>query len=298
MEEMEYPIEEFFHFLLIERGLSENTIEAYKRDLLLYYLYLGKYRKKTAWEQISRNDIMQFMYWLNDEGKSSSTIARMLSTLRLFHQFLIREHDLKEDPSLHIETPKTMRKLPKILSSSEIDKLLTISPVNKYAIRNKAMLETLYATGLRVSELIKLTMNDLHLSMGFVRCIGKGSKERIVPLGEIARDAIQLYIESARGEFVKNKRTENLFVNHHGNPLSRQGFWKIMKEVARNAGIKKELSPHTLRHSFATHLLENGADLRAVQEMLGHADISTTQIYTQVSKARLKDIYKTHHPRA
>lgn len=295
---MEYPIEEFFHFLLIERGLSENTIQAYKRDLFLYYQFLREHRKISAWKQVSRNDIMQFMYRLNDEGKSSSTIARMLSTLRLFHQFLIREYDLKEDPSLHIETPKTMRKLPKILSADEIDKLLTITPVNKFAIRNKAMLETLYATGLRVSELIKLTMNDLHLSMGFVRCFGKGSKERIVPLGEIAKDAVQLYIESARGEFVKNKRTETLFVNHHGNPLSRQGFWKIIKEVAHQAGIEKELSPHTLRHSFATHLLENGADLRAVQEMLGHADISTTQIYTQVSKARLKDIYRTHHPRA
>ncbi|SFL83854.1 integrase/recombinase XerD [Gracilibacillus orientalis] len=298
MDEMQYPVEEFFHFLKIERGLSDNTLQAYKRDLLKYFHFLKEERELTEWKQAGRHDIMQFMYHLNDQGKSSATVARMLSTLRLFHQFLIREYQLKEDPSLHIETPKANRKLPKVLSTKDIDKLLNIPAEDKYSIRNKAMLETLYATGLRVSELISLKINDLHLTMGFVRCFGKGSKERIVPLGDIAKDAVELYIQSARNEFVKKKQTETVFVNHHGNPLSRQGFWKIMKEIANDAGIEKELSPHTLRHSFATHLLENGADLRAVQEMLGHADISTTQIYTHVSKSRLKDIYKTHHPRA
>ncbi|UOQ50619.1 site-specific tyrosine recombinase XerD [Gracilibacillus caseinilyticus] len=295
---MQYPVEEFFHFLKIERGLSDNTLQAYKRDLLKYYHYLHTERQLTEWNQVSRNDIMQFLYSLNDQGRSSATIARMLSTLRLYHQFLIREYQIKEDPSLHIETPKANRKLPKVLSTSDVDKLLNIQPSDKYTVRNKAMLETLYATGLRVSELIDLKMNDLHLTMGFVRCFGKGSKERIVPLGEMARDALDRYIHTARSDFVKKKSTETVFVNHHGNPLSRQGFWKIMKELAREAGIEKELSPHTLRHSFATHLLENGADLRAVQEMLGHVDISTTQIYTHVSKSRLKDIYKSHHPRA
>ncbi|UOQ87411.1 site-specific tyrosine recombinase XerD [Gracilibacillus salinarum] len=295
---MQYPVEEFFHFLKIERGLSDNTLQAYKRDLLKYYQYLHKERQLAEWKQVSRNDIMQFLYSLNDQGRSSATIARMLSTLRLFHQFLIREYQLKEDPSLHIETPKANRKLPKVLSLSDVDKLLNIQPSDKYTVRNKAMLETLYATGLRVSELIDLKMNDLHLTMGFVRCFGKGSKERIVPLGEMASDALDKYIHTARSDFVRKKQTETVFVNHHGNPLSRQGFWKIMKELAREAGIEKELSPHTLRHSFATHLLENGADLRAVQEMLGHVSISTTQIYTHVSKSRLKDIYKSHHPRA
>ncbi|SHN20456.1 site-specific tyrosine recombinase XerD [Gracilibacillus kekensis] len=295
---MQYPIEEFFHFLRIERGLSTNTIQAYKRDLLLYVEYLKEHRSITQWEDVGRQDVMHFLYMLNDKGKSSATIARMLSTLRLYHQFLIREYQLKEDPSLHIETPKANRKLPKVLSPKDIDKLLTIPATDKYTIRNKAMLETLYATGLRVTELISLTMNDLHLTMGFVRCFGKGSKERIVPLGDIAKDSLETYIGQARLQFVKQKSTETVFVNHHGNPLSRQGFWKIIKDVAKTAGIEKELSPHTLRHSFATHLLENGADLRAVQEMLGHADISTTQIYTHVSKSRLKDIYKSHHPRA
>ncbi|MGP4042274.1 site-specific tyrosine recombinase XerD [Gracilibacillus sp. D59] len=295
---MQYPVDEFFHFLQIERGLSDNTLQAYKRDLLKYYQFIKDERELTEWKQTGRHDIMQFLYHLNDQGQSSATIARMLSTLRLFHQFLIREYQLTEDPSLHIETPKANRKLPKVLSTKDIDKLLNIPAADKYSIRNKAMLETLYATGLRVSELINLKMNDLHLTMGFVRCFGKGSKERIVPLGDIAKDALELYIQSARNDFVKTKQTETVFVNHHGNPLSRQGFWKIIKGIAKAAGIEKELSPHTLRHSFATHLLENGADLRAVQEMLGHADISTTQIYTHVSKTRLKDIYKTHHPRA
>ncbi|WP_058307525.1 site-specific tyrosine recombinase XerD [Gracilibacillus massiliensis] len=298
MEELQYPIEEFFHFLRIERGLSTNTIQAYKRDLLLYFQYLKEDRTITRWEEVGRQDVMHFLYKLNDKGKSPATIARMLSTLRLYHQFLIREYQLKEDPSLHIETPKANRKLPKVLSPKDIDKLLTIPATDKYTIRNKAMLETLYATGLRVTELISLTLNDLHLTMGFVRCFGKGSKERIVPLGDIAKDALEMYIKDARPQFVKQKSTETVFVNHHGNPLSRQGFWKIIKDIAKTAGIEKELSPHTLRHSFATHLLENGADLRAVQEMLGHADISTTQIYTHVSKSRLKDIYKSHHPRA
>ncbi|GAB2573993.1 integrase/recombinase XerD [Gracilibacillus alcaliphilus] len=298
MDEMQYPVEEFFHYLQIERGLSDNTLQAYKRDLSNYYQFVREQQQRTDWHQVTRHDIMQFLYQLNDQGKSSATIARMLSTLRLFHQFLIREYQLKDDPSLHIETPKANRKLPKVLSPNDVDKLLNIPAADKFSIRNKAMLETLYATGLRVTELISLTMNDLHLTMGFVRCFGKGSKERIVPLGDVARDALELYIQSARPELMKQKQTEAVFVNHHGNPISRQGFWKIIKAIAAEQGIEKELSPHTLRHSFATHLLENGADLRSVQEMLGHADISTTQIYTHVSKSRLKDIYKAHHPRA
>ncbi|WP_066196461.1 MULTISPECIES: site-specific tyrosine recombinase XerD [Gracilibacillus] len=295
---MQYPVEEFFHYLRIERGLSENTLKAYQRDLRNYLDFLRESRQMKNWQQVTRHEVMQFLYHLNDQGRSSATIARVLSSLRLFHQFLIREYQIKEDPSLHIDTPKAGRTLPKVLSMADVDKLLNIPAVDKFAIRNKAMLETLYATGLRVTELISLTMNDLHLTMGFVRCFGKGSKERIVPLGDMAKDAIEKYLQSARPELVHKKQTETVFVNHHGNPISRQGFWKIIKTIAKQAGVEKELSPHTLRHSFATHLLENGADLRVVQEMLGHADISTTQIYTHVSNTRLKDIYKTHHPRA
>ncbi|MGP4076947.1 site-specific tyrosine recombinase XerD [Halobacillus sp. K22] len=295
---MDYALEDFFHYLTVERGLSSNTIQSYKRDLTQYQQFLQQDLNLSDWDQVARSHIMKYLHDLNDKGRSSATVARLLSSIRLYHQFLIRERLTNEDPSLHIETPKKERKLPKVLSSEEVDKLLSVQAKDPLSLRNKAMLEMLYATGLRVTELVSLKVSDLHLTMGFVRCLGKGSKERIIPLGEMAKDAVQTYLEQGRGALVKNKKTEELFVNHHGNKLSRQGFWKILKAVARDAGIMKELTPHTLRHSFATHLLENGADLRAVQEMLGHADISTTQIYTHVTKTRLKDVYRSYHPRA
>lgn len=294
-----YAFEDFYHFLQIERGLSENTLKSYKRDLSSYVQYIDKVVQKSEWEGIVRSDIVGFLYMLKDDGKSSATIARHIASIRSFHQFLIREQIVDQDASLHIETPKKERKLPDVLSLNEIEKLLTINGNKPLMIRNKAMLELLYATGLRVSELITLKRSDVHLTMGFVQCLGKGSKERIVPLGNAAKKAVENYLDYARERLVKSKNYENvLFVNQHGRPLSRQGFWKILKTTARDAGIKKSITPHTLRHSFATHLLENGADLRVVQEMLGHVDISTTQIYTHVTKARLKDIYKTYHPRA
>jgi integrase/recombinase XerD len=212
---------------------------------------------------------------------------------------LFREKVSLQDPSVHIETPKTERKLPKVLSPQEVEALLETPASNDpFSQRDKAMLELLYATGIRVSELVQLNISDIHLNMGFIRCMGKGSKERIIPLGKMAQSAIERYINSGRSEMLKGKKTEALFLNHHGNRLSRQGFWKILKQLAKKAKIEKDLTPHTLRHSFATHLLENGADLRAVQEMLGHADISTTQIYTHVTKTRLKDVYSAFHPRA
>lgn len=295
---MHDALQDFFHYLTVERGLSPNTIQSYNRDLSQYQTFLQNEIGLEEWESVTRTHIMKFMYSLNDKGRSTATVARLLSSVRLFHQFLVREKVTTQDPSLHIETPKKERKLPKVLSSDEVDKLLSVTPQDPLSSRNKAMLEMLYATGLRVSELVSLKMNDLHLSMGFVRCLGKGSKERIIPLGDMAKDALEYYLDNGRSSLVKQKSTDELFVNHHGNRLSRQGFWKILKAVARDVGISKELTPHTLRHSFATHLLENGADLRAVQEMLGHADISTTQIYTQVSKTRLKDVYRSYHPRA
>ncbi|WP_026570059.1 MULTISPECIES: site-specific tyrosine recombinase XerD [Sediminibacillus] len=295
---MKDEMNDFFHYLTVERGLSENTLQSYKRDLRQYQSFIADSQNVKAWETVDRHHIMQFLYYLKDNGKSSATIARTLSSIRLFHQFIVREYGISKDASLHIETPKKERKLPKVLSSEEVDKLLNIPEKNNLAIRNKAMLEMLYATGLRVSELISLKVSDLHLTMGFVRCFGKGSKERIVPLGNVASEAVEKYIEFARAELLNRKATDALFVNHHGNQLTRQGFWKVLKAIAREAGIKKEITPHTLRHSFATHLLENGADLRSVQEMLGHADISTTQVYTHVTKARLKDIYQAYHPRA
>lgn len=291
--------EDFFHYLQVERGLSDNTIKSYKRDLKQYMLYVEKASQKTNWNDVVRTDIIGFLYKLKDDGKSAATISRTISSIRSFHQFLIREQLVNQDASIHIETPKKERKLPSILSTQDVEALLTITGDSSLQIRNKAMCEVLYATGLRVTELISLKVSDLHLTMGFVRCIGKGSKERIVPLGDLAKNAVEDYLQRARPTLTKRKNDENnLFVNQHGRPLSRQGFWKILKGIAKDAGIKKEITPHTLRHSFATHLLENGADLRSVQEMLGHADISTTQIYTHVTKSRLKDIYQTYHPRA
>lgn len=294
---MQEALDDFIHYLQIERGLSENTLQSYARDLRTYARYLQG-NEVQEWAHVTRAKLTAYLRWLHDDGKSAATIARTLSSIRLFHQFLLREYGLKEDPSIHIDTPKKERKLPKILSSDEVDKLLTCPGTDTLTIRNRAMLETLYATGLRVSELLALELDDLHLEMGFVRCFGKGSKERIVPLGDMAKARLEEYLNRSRKRLLKSKASDILFVNHHGNPLSRQGFWKVLKQIARDAGIQKEITPHTLRHSFATHLLENGADLRAVQEMLGHADISTTQIYTHVTKTRLKDIYKTHHPRA
>jgi integrase/recombinase XerD len=294
---MQEALDDFIHYLQIERGLSENTLQSYARDLRTYSKYLQA-NEVQEWEYVTRAKLTAYLRWLHDNGKSAATIARTLSSIRLFHQFLLREYGLKEDPSIHIDTPKKERKLPKILSSDEVDKLLSCPGTDILTIRNRAMLETLYATGLRVSELLALELDDLHLEMGFVRCFGKGSKERIVPLGDIAKARLEDYLNRSRKVLLKSKSSDILFVNHHGNSLSRQGFWKVLKQIGRDAGIQKEITPHTLRHSFATHLLENGADLRAVQEMLGHADISTTQIYTHVTKTRLKDIYKSHHPRA
>lgn len=296
---LNFAFEDFFHYLQIERGLSDNTLKSYRRDLNQYCQYIEKVMQKTDWNSVNRTDIIGFLHMMKDDGKSSATISRNISSIRSFHQFLIREQLAEHDPSLHIETPQKERKLPNVLSSEDIQILLSIPQDSPLNVRNKAMLELLYATGLRVTELITLKVTDLHLTMGFVRCFGKGAKERIVPLGDVAKEALEVYLQDSRPILTKRQQDNNvLFVNQHGRPLSRQGFGKVLKTTARDLGLKTEITPHTLRHSFATHLLENGADLRAVQEMLGHSDISTTQIYTHVTRSRLKDIYQNYHPRA
>lgn len=292
-------LKDFLHYLIVEKGLANNTIQSYRRDLTAYLDYLQKLKIQNL-NDISRGHIMQFLSSLKADGKSSRTIARHIASIRSFHHFLILDKITDQDPTVHIETPQTELKLPKVLNTEEVEALLnTPDLTTALGIRDKAMLELMYATGMRVSELINLNINDVHLSLGFVRCIGKGSKERIIPIGKMATDALTLYFENSRAKIVNNKKkSDALFLNHHGQRLSRQGFWKILKQLAIKADIQKELTPHTLRHSFATHLLENGADLRSVQEMLGHADISTTQIYTHVTKTRLKDVYNKFHPRA
>ncbi|WP_027964522.1 site-specific tyrosine recombinase XerD [Halalkalibacillus halophilus] len=295
---MKEEIQDYIHFLKIERGLANNSIQAYERDLKKYYQYTVDQSKIDKWEMVDRSHIRSYLNALHHEGKSPASRARILSSLRSFHQFLIREYGLKTDATMHVESPKQERKLPKVLTNQEVELLLDVQGDKPIDVRNKAMLETLYATGLRISELLSLKTEDLHLLMGFVRITGKGGKERIVPLGKHAQKAIEDYVEHARPMLLKHQSYDQLFLNHHGRPMGRQGFWKVLKGLAIKQEIHKEITPHMLRHSFATHLLENGADLRAVQEMLGHVDISTTQIYTHVSKARLKDIYKDFHPRA
>jgi integrase/recombinase XerD len=297
---LEDHIEDYMHFLTVEKGLSKNTIDSYKRDLKSYSLYIRNVEGMEGWNEVSRVNIVQFLGHLGDQGKSSKTVARHVASIRSFHQFLLREKAVEQDPTVHLETPRTERKLPKILSLSEVEALLEAPDASTpLGMRDKAMLELLYATGIRVSELIGMKLDDLHLNMGFIRCIGKGNKERIIPIGQTAMNVLGDYLEHSRLKLRSGReRDDHLFLNHHGRGMSRQGFWKNLKALQKKANIEKELTPHTLRHSFATHLLENGADLRAVQEMLGHADISTTQIYTHVTKTRLKDVYTKFHPRA
>lgn len=299
MKDARFALEDYLHFLKIERQLSQNTIFSYKRDLNNYIDAMEKNGLQTI-SQIDRSAILNHLHHMKEEGKSSRTIARHISSIRSFHQFMLREKVSTEDPTVHLEMPKLEQKLPEVLSVSEVDKLISIPEEGKpQGKRDIALLELLYGTGMRVSELIGLNMDDVHISMGFVRVFGKGGKERIIPLGGGAVKACSAYIRDARPTFVANKTgSDAFFVNMRGSRLTRQGCWKILKGYAVKAGIHKELTPHILRHSFATHLIENGADIRAVQEMLGHADISTTQIYTHVSKSRLKDVYVKFHPRA
>lgn len=295
---MQTIIDEFLHFIMIEKGLSENTVAAYRRDLNHYQAFLEE-EKIGNIDNIDRYTITLFLGYLKDQGKSAKTLARVSATIRGFHQFALREKYAVKDPTVILETPKYERNLPDILSIEEVDKFLSTPDTSKLTgKRDQAMLELLYATGMRVSELINLNVDDVNTIMGFVRVFGKGNKERIIPIGDNMIKLLEKYIQSTRYKMLKKEMTDSLFLNFHGKRLTRQGFWKIMRQIKVEAGIDKKLTPHTLRHSFATHLLENGADLRAVQEMLGHADISTTQLYTHISKKQIREVYKNTHPRA
>ncbi|HEY8362959.1 MAG TPA: site-specific tyrosine recombinase XerD [Tissierellaceae bacterium] len=288
----------FLDFISVEKGLAVNTIESYKRDLKSYICYL-KAQNIADIKSTSKTTIISYLLLMQKSGKASSSISRACAAIKSFYHFLARERYIDEDPTINLGTPKLEKKLPRVLTVQEVERLLeqpdTADPLG---FRDKTMLELLYSTGIRVSELISLTVDDVNLDMGFLRCLGKGSKERIVPIGSFAISYLRQYITHIRNQLIKGKSTKILFVNHKGKALTRQGFWKIIKKYARKAGINKEITPHTLRHSFATHLIENGADLRAVQEMLGHADISTTQIYTHLTKTRIKEVYDKTHPRA
>ena len=284
-------IHRFLQYLRIEKGLSDNTLASYKHDLAMYSEHLGRLGVVEA----QQADVSGFLKFLYSRKLKPRSAARAFAAVRGLHRFLILERAREDNPTANIDQPRWWKPLPNVLSLEEVDRLLAAPDTSTpKGIRDRALLEVLYATGLRVSELIGLRLDGVDIAVGFVRCIGKGSKERIVPLGESAAAAIADYMRIRR---VK-KPTNYLFLNHVGGKLSRMGFWKILRAYGLRGGIKKKLTPHVLRHSFATHLLERGADLRAVQTMLGHADISTTEIYTHVMRERLKEIYKSYHPRA
>ncbi len=287
----------FLNYLIVERGVSQNTTEAYSRDIGAYLRYLGS-RGIVAPEQICAADVAAFIAHLKDAGLAPRSRARTLSAIRMLHKFLLIERYCTTNPTAIIEAPRTVQKLPQVLSTSEVEALLTAPKGDEpEAMRDRAMLQLLYATGLRVTELVQLAVQDVNLVAGFLLTFGKGGKERLVPLGEVASVAVTTYLHYARPRMGKGRETPILFLTRLGAGMSRQAFWNIIKKRSREAAIRKNISPHTLRHSFATHLLENGADLRSVQLMLGHADLSTTQIYTHVSKERLKRLHQEFHPR-
>jgi integrase/recombinase XerD len=291
-------IASFLTHVRVEKGLSSNTVAAYRHDLLKFDAFARK--RKLGLEAVSRDDLVDFLAGLYRQKLESKTVARHLVTLRNFFRFAQIQELIPEDPSVTLESPKIRRNLPGYLRLEEVERLLNQPNVKlPIGLRDRAMLETLYSTGLRVSELIGLRVTDLDAKVGCVRCIGKGDKERIVPVGKKALAIVEKYLRDARPKLL-GKVTGNpaLFVNRRGAALSRVGVWKILSAYGRLAGLRLALTPHMLRHSFATHLLERGADLRSVQLMLGHADIATTQIYTHVVEERLKQIYKAHHPRA
>lgn len=295
---METIKDEYLKFIQLEKGLSSNTIGAYRRDLNKYITYLQDH-KITHIDFVDRQTLQQCLGFLHDEGASTKSLARFISTVRSFHQFALREKYAAKDPTVLIETPKYDRKLPDLLAVDELLRLLDAPDLSKNnGYRDRTILELLYATGMRVTELIDLEVENVNLIMGFVKVFGKGGKERIVPLGDTVIDYLSTYLETVRPQLLKTTVTNTLFLNLHGKPLSRQGIWKMIKQNGIKANINKTLTPHTMRHSFATHLLENGADLRAVQEMLGHSDISTTQLYTHVSKSQIRKMYNEFHPRA
>ncbi|MEK7849969.1 MAG: site-specific tyrosine recombinase XerD [Candidatus Omnitrophota bacterium] len=294
---MDKYVDLFLDYLNVERGLSLNTLVSYRRDLNTYLKFLDSIAKKTV-SATSREDIRDFMMHRKDKGLSVNSIARNLAALRTFYRFLAREKLIKADVSSYIDSPKLWKRIPDILSFDEVERLIESSDLNKpQGIRDRAIMELMYATGMRVSEVSYIKVSDVHMDVGFVRCLGKGKKERIIPLGRKAIVAIARYLEKVRPDQLKGSGSAELFLNRSGKRISRVSLWKLIKGYARKAKIKKEMRPHILRHSFATHLLERGADLRSVQEMLGHASISTTQIYTHVTQDRLKSIHKMFHPR-
>ena len=287
--------EEFLNYLSVEKGLAQNTLDAYRRDLAHYDAFL-KSEKVSDWDKVSRTHILKYLNAESKRGLESSSIARGLVSVKLFHRFLTKERYVKADITSVLESPKLWKKLPHFLTAQEMDGLLKMPDLKTpVGIRDQALLECLYATGMRVSEITEISVDHVYLDNKFIKCRGKGDKERLVPLGGVAVTACQTYLSQVRPKM--KPKTDHFFLGRNGGGLTRQFVWQMIKKYARLAGITKTITPHTFRHSFATHLLERGADLRVVQELLGHSDISTTQIYTHVSGNRLKSVHAKFHPR-
>jgi integrase/recombinase XerD len=295
---VQHLVDAFLDYLTVERGLAENTRVAYRTDLTQFIEFIQR-RGIGQMNRVQRQHITDFLMDRRKHDVSARSLARQLSALRMFCRFLIREKLLADDPTQSVDSPRLWRTIPNALTYDEVDRLLAAPPTRtQLGLRDKAMLEFMYATGLRVSEVAKITLSDVNFDAGFLRIVGKGSKERIVPVGRQAAACIRRYLEKARPSFARRGQRGEIFLSTRGGPLNRKTIWHHIKKYARAAGITKHIMPHTLRHSFATHLLENGGDLRVIQEMLGHADISTTQIYTHIDQRRLKDTHYRFHPRS
>jgi integrase/recombinase XerD len=294
---MNHLIDDYLNFMSVEKGASLNTIEGYSRDLNRYASFIDD-RKITDMREIGTEELISYLAHLKDEGLAANSVNRSLAALRGFYKFLLREKRLESTPVAHIGLARVWMHLPDVLNREEMN-LLLMQPGSHTpaALRDTAMLELMYATGIRVSELIGLTLNSINWQIGYLVALGKGDKERIVPVGQAAYNQVKRYLESARPLILKGRQSEFLFLNRTGKGLTRQGFWKIVKKYAVKASLGKKVHPHTFRHSFATHLIEGGADLRSVQIMLGHSDISTTQVYTHVTRERLKEVHRKYHPR-
>lgn len=290
-------IDEFITFIRVEKGLSENTMDSYARDLIKFINYLTE--ASVSLLNVSYQQLLGFSGWLYDKGLSVNSISRTMSAVKQFYRYLCMQKIIDANPTSELEVPKRRRPLPKYLSIDEVIALLDAPDSSTIdGKRDKAMLELLYATGMRVSELLNLKIQDINIIDKYIICYGKGNKERIIPFGEVALKALENYLKNARLQLIRNKNVDYVFVNKRGSHMTRQGFWKIIKKYAIKVNISKTLSPHIIRHSFATHLLEHGADLRSVQIMLGHADISTTEIYTHLSRSKIQELYQKYHPHA
>lgn len=294
---MKASIVAFLEYLSVERGLARNTLESYGRDLKGYAAFLDAAGISFP-DGIRREHVSEYMFHQKKSGLSAVSICRSLAAIRMWHRFLVRENISREDPTSLVDTPKRWERVPDVLTHQEVETMLAVVPgVGCQAVRDRAIVELFYAAGLRVTELVTLRVESVNLEKGFVRCLGKGSKERLIPVGGMAVEAIRTYLQVSRPKLLKDRQCQDLFISQRAQGMTRQGVWKIIKAYARKSGIKKVIKPHTLRHTFATHLLEHGADLRSVQEMLGHADIATTQIYTHVDRERLRQVHRQFHPR-